>query len=109
MVLLNRRVTGHLDPVMRQVGHKPDPSFLIPFPSGWRVFTVPMILSNPDQIEAYRLLVIRSGLKLESLGMKHSSGRSMLSIVKAMGIKARTAKAALPLFEQYLKDQGVLR
>jgi len=68
-----------------------------------------MIISNPDQIEAYRLLVIRSGLKLESLGLKHSSGRSMLSIVRSMGIKARTAKAALPLFEKHLKDQGVLK
>lgn len=67
-----------------------------------------MTISNPDQIEAYRLLVIRSGLKLESLGLKHSSGRSMLSIVREMGIKARTAKAALPLFEAKLKQEGIL-
>lgn len=30
-------------------------------------------------------------------------------MVKMLGIKARTAKAALPLFEAYLRQEGILR
>lgn len=68
-----------------------------------------IVLDTPAQINAFRLLSIRGALKLEAAGMKRR-GQSALSIVKReFGIKARTAKAALPLFEGMLIAQGVLR
>lgn len=45
------------------------------------------ILTNPNQIAAFRLLSLRSMLKLEILGM-HRSGRSAYSIIKQeLGLK----------------------
>jgi len=66
-----------------------------------------MTFSTPDQIEAYRLLALKGALKLEARGMKRR-GASALSVVRSMGIQARTAKAALPLYEARLRDIGVL-
>lgn len=65
------------------------------------------VIDTPEGIEAYRLLAIKAKLKLESLGIKFR-GPSALSIVKGMGIKARTAKAALPLYEAHLRQLGIL-
>jgi hypothetical protein len=65
------------------------------------------IARTPQDIEAYRLLALKGALKLESLGMKRR-GPSALSIVRSMGIRARTAKAALPLYEAWLRETGVL-
>jgi hypothetical protein len=45
------------------------------------------ILTNPDQITAFRLLTLRSMLKLEILGMTRS-GRSAYAIIKSeLGLK----------------------
>ena len=66
------------------------------------------IITTPEDISAYRLLAIKGALKLESLGMT-SRGPSALSIVrKEHGIKARTAKDALPLYIELLKEKGIL-
>ena len=67
-------------------------------------------LTTPDQINAYRLLTIRQGLKAEMVGMRLTAkAPSCLSIVKKeFGIKARTAKDALPLFEAHLRELGIL-
>jgi hypothetical protein len=67
-------------------------------------------LTTPDQINAYRLLTIRQGLKAEMVGMRLTrKAPSCLSIVKReFGIKARTAADALPLFEAHLREIGVL-
>ena len=66
------------------------------------------IITTPENIAAYRLLAIKGMLKLESLGMK-SRGPSALSIVKREhGIKASTAKEALPLYVELLKEKGIL-
>jgi hypothetical protein len=69
-----------------------------------------IVLDTPTQINAYRLLTIRAGLKAEMVGMRLTrKAPSCLSIVKKeFGIKARTAADALPLFEAYLKECGVL-
>ena len=69
-----------------------------------------LVLTKPEDINAYRLLAIKGTLKLESLGMRRSAGRaSALSIVKnEFGIKARTAKDAFPLYCAWLKEIGVL-
>ena len=69
-----------------------------------------IVLDTPTQIQAFRLLTIRQGLKAEMVGMRLTSrAPSCLSIVKKeFGIKAKTAKEALPLFEAYLKELGLL-
>ena len=68
-----------------------------------------MNADTPDSIRAFQLLALKGALKLESLGMHRSHGPSALAMVKMLGIKARTAKKALPLFEAYLKAEGILR
>ena len=69
-----------------------------------------LVLDTPAQINAFRLLTIRQGLKAEMVGMRLTSrAPSCLSIVKReFGIKARTAADALPLFEARLREMGVL-
>jgi hypothetical protein len=68
-----------------------------------------MTASTPEEIEAYRLLALRAGLKLESVGMKMSKGRSAFSIVKKMtGLPGRSAKELLPLYEDLLRQYGIL-
>ena len=69
-----------------------------------------VILDTPDQINAFRLLTIRQGLKAEMVGMRLTrKAPSCLSIVKReFGIKARTAADALPLFEARIREMGVL-
>jgi hypothetical protein len=63
-----------------------------------------------EHIDLYRLLTIRSGLSLEAKGLRLTRGISCLSIVRReFGIKAKTAAAALPLFEARLRAAGVLR
>ena len=44
------------------------------------------VITNPDQIEQYRLLVLWRGLGLELKGMKMSRGTSCFKILKGMGM-----------------------
>jgi hypothetical protein len=41
-----------------------------------------LIIETPDQHKYWRILQLRSALRLECAGMKHSSGRSVCPIVK---------------------------
>jgi hypothetical protein len=41
-----------------------------------------LIIETPDQQKYWRILQLRSALRLECAGMKHSSGKSVFSIVK---------------------------
>lgn len=93
---------------MRQAGHKPSD---VPrsVPVRLAGFFINMIADTPDSIQAYRMLALKGALKLESLGMRRSHGQSALDIVNGLGIKARTAKKALPLFEAKLRQEGILR
>ena len=43
-----------------------------------------MIIDKPEQIELYQMLVLRSALKLEMLGLKMSRGRTAYSAIKQM-------------------------
>jgi hypothetical protein len=61
------------------------------------------MIDSPEGIKAYALLALRARLQLEAKGLKMSRGPSALSLVRKLGIRARTAKAALPLFENYLR------
>ena len=47
------------------------------------------MITNPEDISAYRLLVIRSGLKLELLGMRHSSNSVFKAAKQITGEKTR--------------------
>jgi len=46
-----------------------------------------MMITGKENIELFRLMTLRQGLKLELLGMKVSRGVSILKIVKGMGYK----------------------
>ena len=49
-------------------------------------------LTQPNQIEAFRIATLIKGIELESRGLKMSRGKSCLAIAKAqLGLK-RTAK-----------------
>ena len=41
-----------------------------------------MIADTPEQIKLYEMLVLRSALKLEMLGLKMSKGRTAYSAIK---------------------------
>ena len=43
-----------------------------------------IIADTPQQIELYQMLVLRSALKLEMLGLKMSRGRTAYSSIKQM-------------------------
>ena len=43
-----------------------------------------MIIDKPEQIELYQMLVLRSALKLEMLGLKMGRGRTAYSAIKQM-------------------------
>ena len=47
------------------------------------------MITNPEDISAYRLLIIRSGLKLELLGMRHSSNAVFKAAKQITGEKTR--------------------
>ena len=46
-----------------------------------------MMITGKENIELFRLMTLRQGLKLELLGMKISRGVSILKILKGMGYK----------------------
>jgi hypothetical protein len=55
-----------------------------------------MIITDPSQIQLMQLLTLRQMLKLELLGMRHSSGVSALTRLRQMGlVTSRTRKAAM--------------
>lgn len=68
-----------------------------------------IVLSTPDQIQAYQLLTLLSGLKLESKGMKISRGISCRKIVKErFGIKFRDINKVISAYEDILVSMGVI-
>ena len=67
-----------------------------------------IVLDTPAQINAFRLLALRGALKMESVGMKRRGPSALTLVKKETGIKARTAKDALPLFEAHLRGLGIL-
>jgi len=46
-----------------------------------------MMITGKQNIELFRLMTLRQGLKLELLGMKVSRGVSILKILNGMGYK----------------------
>ena len=68
-----------------------------------------IIADTPKDINAFRLLTLRSALKLEILGMRPSSmRRTASSIIKAeFGFKGNK-QSVLNQFTDYLKAQNIL-
>lgn len=67
-----------------------------------------LILDKPHQINAFRLLALRSALKLELLGMCASRGFSAYKTIKnEFGFKGNKQKVS-EQFTKYLIDNGIL-
>jgi hypothetical protein len=47
------------------------------------------MISNPEDISAYRLLIIRSGIKLELKGLRHSTNAIFKAAKQITGEKTR--------------------
>lgn len=66
-----------------------------------------MVITEPNQIELYRLLTLRAGLRLELRGLKISKGRSCYAIIKQeLGFKGSKAQV-LEQFEDFLGAKDV--
>lgn len=57
-------------------------------------------LSTPEQIDLYRLMTLRTGLRLEIKGMQMSRGRTCYAILKDEGYKGSRQK----VLEQVMQD-----
>ena len=57
-------------------------------------------LTTPEQIDLYRLMTLRTGLRLEIKGMQMSRGRSCYAILKAEGYKGTKQK----VLDQVMQD-----
>lgn len=63
-----------------------------------------MIITDPHHIHLMQLLTLRQMLKLELLGMRHSSGTSALTRLRQMGVvSARTRKVAMVELNELLE------
>ena len=72
-----------------------------------------IVIDTPQGIEAYRLLTLRSALKLECLGMSHSRGFrasvAIRDILKKAGWQTSRNKEQLSIaYADYLRSIGVL-
>lgn len=59
-----------------------------------------------EHIDMYRLLVLKSALKLEMLGIKHSAGSVYAIVKKEFGFKGNKQKV-LEQLEAYIKEKEV--
>lgn len=63
-------------------------------------------LTTPEQIAAYRMLTLLSGLKLEARGLR-KSGRSCYQIIKAEFGLTGNRRQVLEKYEALLQDKGI--
>ena len=64
-----------------------------------------IIADTPQKIELYQMLILRSALKLEMLGLKMSRGRTAYSAIKHLfNIKGNRQKV-LDIFNEIIKEQ----
>lgn len=68
-----------------------------------------MIANTPDKIFAYRLLALKGALKLETLGLRHSSGKSVAPQVRYLiGSRTKNKKALLDQYVTFLQNRSIL-
>jgi len=66
------------------------------------------LLNTPEQINAYRLLALKSRLKMEIVGLKGRGPSAETMIKKEFGLKGNNKKI-LEQFEKILVDNGILQ
>ena len=64
-----------------------------------------MIIDKPEQIELYQMLVLRSALKLEMLGMKMSRGKTAYSAIKHLFNLKGNRQKVLDIFNEIIEQQ----
>ena len=64
-----------------------------------------MIIDKPEQIALYQMLVLRSALKLEMVGLKMSRGRTAYSAIKHIFKLKGSRQKVLDLFNEIIKEQ----
>ena len=64
-----------------------------------------MIIDRPEQIQLYQMLVLRSALKLEMLGLKMSKGRTAYSAIKKIFHLNGSRQKVLDTFNEIIKEQ----
>ena len=64
-----------------------------------------MIIDRPEQIQLYQMLVLRSALKLEMLGLKMSKGRTAYSAIKKIFHLNGSRQKVLDIFNEIIKEQ----
>ena len=68
-----------------------------------------MLLTKPHEINAYRLLALQKGLKLELKGLKVSRGISCYKIIKTeFNLKGNKQKV-LDQYTKILQDKNILQ
>lgn len=68
-----------------------------------------IIADTPSAILAYRLLAMKSALKLETLGLRHSSGKSVAPQVRYLiGSRTKNKKALLDQYVTFLQNHSIL-
>lgn len=68
-----------------------------------------MIADTPSQIFAYKLLALKGALKLETLGLRHSSGKSVAPQVRFLiGSRTKNKKALLDQYVTFLQNKNIL-
>ena len=64
-----------------------------------------MIIDKPEQIELYQMLVLRSALKLEMVGIKMGRGRTAYSAIKHLFNIKGSRQKVLDIFNEIIKEQ----
>ena len=64
-----------------------------------------MIIDKPEQIALYQMLVLRSALKLEMVGIKTSRGRTAYSAIKHLFNIKGSRQKVLDIFNEIIKEQ----
>ena len=64
-----------------------------------------MIIDKPEQIELWQMLVLRSALKLEMLGLKMSRGKTAYSAIKQMFSLNGNRQKVLDIFNEIIEQQ----
>jgi len=64
-----------------------------------------MIIDRPEQIELWQMLVLRSALKLEMLGLKTRGRRTAYSAIKQMFNIKGSREKVLDIFNEIIEIQ----
>lgn len=68
-----------------------------------------MIANTPHDIFVFKLLALKGALKLESLGLRHSSGKSVAPQIRYLiGSRTKNKKALLDQYVTFLQNQSIL-